>query len=55
MSTDSWLPEGFERLERIPGRPRVEFGSPVGLLIEMAAPLRETKTIFAIAPWPTTA
>jgi len=48
MSTNSWLPEGFERLERIPGRPRVESGSPVGLLIEMARPLRETKTIFAI-------
>jgi len=48
MSTNSWLPEGFERLERIPGRPRVESGSPVGLLIEMTRPLRETKTIFAI-------
>ncbi len=48
MPTSSWLPEGFERLERIPGRPRIESGSPVGLLIEMARPLRETKTIFAI-------
>lgn len=48
MSKNSCLPEGFERLERIPGRSRVESGSPVGLLIEMARPLRETKTIFAI-------
>ena len=48
MSTSSWLPKGFERLERIPGRPRVECGTPVGMMIELAGALRDTKTIFAI-------
>jgi DNA-binding transcriptional regulator YiaG len=48
MSTNSWLPEGFERLERIPGRPRVQSGSPVGLLLTWAGDIRDIKTIPAI-------
>jgi DNA-binding transcriptional regulator YiaG len=48
MSTNSWLPEGFERLARIPGRPRVEFGSPAGLMITSAGDIRDIKTIPAI-------
>lgn len=48
MSTNSWLPEGFERLARTPGRPRVASGSPVGLLLEWAGDIREIKTIPAI-------
>jgi len=48
MPTSSLLPEGFERLERIPARTQVESGSPIGLLIEVAAKLRDTRTIFAV-------
>lgn len=48
MSTNSWLPPGFERLGRIPGRPRVQSGSPVALLLTWAGDIRDIKTIFAI-------
>jgi putative transcriptional regulator len=46
--TNSWLPEGFERLARTPGEPRVSDGSPGALLIEWAGDIREIKTISAI-------
>ncbi|MDR3530025.1 MAG: helix-turn-helix domain-containing protein [Rhodopila sp.] len=46
--TNSWLPEGFERLARTPGEPRVSDGSPAALLIEWAGDIREIKTISAI-------
>ena len=45
MSTSSWLPEGFERLARNPGKPRVESGSPVGLMMTWAGNIRDIKTI----------
>ena len=48
MSTNSWLPPGFERLARTQGRGRVGSGSPVGLLLEWAATIRDIKTIPAI-------
>lgn len=48
MSTNSLWPAGFERLERIPGRPRVESGSPVGLLLVWAGERRNILTINAI-------
>lgn len=48
MSTNSWLPPGFERLEQTQGRSRVESGSPVGLLLEWAGDIRQIKTIPAI-------
>lgn len=46
--TNSWLPEGFERLERTPGEPRVSDGSPAAVLIEWAGDIRAIKTISAI-------
>lgn len=46
--TNSWLPEGFERLARTPGEPRVSDGSPAAVLIEWAGDIREIKTISAI-------
>jgi len=46
--TNSWLPEGFERLARTPGEPRVSDGSPAALLIEWAGDIREIRTISAI-------
>jgi putative transcriptional regulator len=48
MSTNSWLPPGFERLARTQGRGKIASGSPVALLIESACNLREMKTINAI-------
>ena len=48
MSTNSWLPEGFERLARIPARSRAESGSPVGLLLEWAGDIRDIRAIPAI-------
>ncbi len=48
MSTSSSGPEGFERLARIPGRPRVASGSPAGLLLTWAGDIRDIKTIPAI-------
>jgi DNA-binding transcriptional regulator YiaG len=48
MSTNSWLPPGFERLARTQGRGKIASGSPVALLIESACSLREMKTINAI-------
>lgn len=48
MSTNSWLPPGFERLGRVLGRGLVESGSPVGLLLEWASDIRQIKTIPAI-------
>jgi putative transcriptional regulator len=48
MSTNSWLPPGFARLARSPGRGKVQSGSPVALLIESACDLRQMKTINAI-------
>ena len=48
MSTHSWLPEGFARLERARIAPRVQSGSPVGLLIKRAGDIRRIKTIPAI-------
>ena len=48
MSTNSWLPAGFERLGRIPGRPRVQCGSPVALSLTWAGDIRDIKTIPAI-------
>ncbi len=44
--TNSLLPAAFERLERTPGESRVEFGSPVPLLIETAG--SDVKSIPAI-------
>lgn len=46
--TNSWLPEGFERLARTPGEPRVSEGSPAALLIEWAGDIRDVRTISAI-------
>jgi putative transcriptional regulator len=46
--TNSWLPEGFERLPRVPGEPRVSYGSAAALLIERAGDIREIKSISAI-------
>ncbi len=48
MSKHSWLPAGFERLERVPGRGRVDSGSPVGVLLTWAATIRDIQTIPAI-------
>ena len=46
--TNSWLPEGFERLARTQVAPRVSDGSPAALLIEWAGDIREIKTISAV-------
>jgi len=46
--TNSWLPEGFERLGRVPGEPRVSDGSPAAVLLEGLTELRHMKTITAI-------
>ena len=46
--TNSWLPEGFERLARTQVAPRVSDGSPAALLIEWAGDIREIRTISAI-------
>jgi putative transcriptional regulator len=48
MSTNSWLPPGFARLERVRGRGRVASGSPAVLLLEWAGDIRDMKTIPAI-------
>ena len=46
--TNSWLPEGFERLARTRVAPRVSDGSPAALLIEWAGDIREIRTISAV-------
>ncbi len=46
--TNSWLPEGFERLARTQGAPRVSDGSPATVLIEWAGDIRQIRTIDAI-------
>ncbi len=46
--TNSWLPEGFERLGRIPGEPRVSDGSAAAVLLESTVEVRQIKTISAI-------
>ena len=48
MSTNSLWPPEFERLARIPGRGRVESGSPATLLLEWAADIRDIRKIPAI-------
>jgi DNA-binding transcriptional regulator YiaG len=48
MSRNSWLPEGLERLGRTHIAPRVQSGSPVGLLLTWAGDMRDIKTIPAI-------
>ena len=46
--TKSSLPEGFERLARTPGEPRVNDGSPAALLIEWAGDGSDILSISAI-------
>ena len=46
--TNSWLPEGFERLARTPGVPRVSGGSPAAVLLEWAGDIRQIQTVPAI-------
>jgi putative transcriptional regulator len=46
--TNSWLPEGVERLARTQAVPRVSDGSPAAVLIEWAGDIREIRTIDAI-------
>jgi putative transcriptional regulator len=46
--TNSWLPEGFERLARTQAVLRVSDGSPAALLIEWAGDIRQIRTIDAI-------
>jgi putative transcriptional regulator len=47
--TNSWLPEGFERLGRIQGEPRVSDGSPAAVLLEAAVEVGQIiRTISAI-------
>ena len=48
MSTNSWLPEGFERLGHSQIAPRIPSGSPVGLLLTWAGKISDIKTIPAI-------
>lgn len=48
MSTNSWLPEGFERLGRTRIAPRVRSGSPVALLLTRTGDIRDIQTIPAI-------
>ena len=48
MSTNSWSPEGFERLGRTQIAPRVPSGLPVGLLLTWAGKIGDIKTIPAI-------
>ena len=48
MSTSSWLPAGFERLERVSIAPRVQSGSPAALMLTWAGEIRDIKTIPAI-------
>ena len=44
----SWLPEGFDRMERVPGAPRVLSGSPADLQLLWAGENRDIRTIPAI-------